>query len=295
MIAMGIKHANRIEECLLQRLREDPELEELAEFFAEDERGALLRQEPRARPGRRARRDHPLDRLRQERHAATSPTASARSSPKAASAASTSPITRAKHRMTLVSSFGSRDMDPERSHAAGRRSSCASTSSTPRSDGREPRRRDLDKPRSTRSRSTSATRSPGTASARRAVRPSGYWIDYAVRHPTQPGRYVLAIECDGATYHSSESARDRDRLRQEQLERLGWRFHRIWSSDWFYNKESAVEGDSQPTSAPSAWPTTRPPLWSPMTPPPHLQVDRRAETCRSCRVTARDPATPLDC
>jgi very-short-patch-repair endonuclease len=69
---------------------------------------------------------------------------------------------------------------------------------------------------------------------------SGYWIDYAVAHPIQPGRFVLAIECDGATYHSSESARDRDRLRQEQLERLGWRFHRIWSSDWYYSKDKAV-------------------------------------------------------
>jgi hypothetical protein len=52
---------------------------------------------------------------------------------------------------------------------------------------------------------------------------------------------VLAIECDGATYHSSETARDRDRLRQEQLERLGWTFHRIWSQDWFTNKERETE------------------------------------------------------
>jgi very-short-patch-repair endonuclease len=70
---------------------------------------------------------------------------------------------------------------------------------------------------------------------------SGYWIDFAVQHPTQPGRYVLALECDGASYHSSESARDRDRLRQEQLERLGWTFCRIWSSEWFYNKDAAVQ------------------------------------------------------
>lgn len=70
---------------------------------------------------------------------------------------------------------------------------------------------------------------------------AGYWIDFAVQHPVQPGRYVLAIECDGATYHSSESARDRDRLRQDQLERHGWRFHRIWSSEWFYNKDACIE------------------------------------------------------
>ena len=61
-----------------------------------------------------------------------------------------------------------------------------------------------------------------------------------MRHRTK-SQYVLALECDGATYHSSESARDRDRLRQDQLERLGWRFHRIWSSEWFYNKDKAVE------------------------------------------------------
>ena len=48
---------------------------------------------------------------------------------------------------------------------------------------------------------------------------------------------VLAIECDGATYHSSATARDRDRLRQEHLERLGWTFHRIWSQDWFFHRE----------------------------------------------------------
>jgi very-short-patch-repair endonuclease len=69
---------------------------------------------------------------------------------------------------------------------------------------------------------------------------AGFFIDMAVRDPNKPGRYVLAVECDGAQYHSSASARDRDRLRQAVLEGLGWRFHRIWSTDWFRNplKES---------------------------------------------------------
>jgi superfamily I DNA and/or RNA helicase/very-short-patch-repair endonuclease len=62
---------------------------------------------------------------------------------------------------------------------------------------------------------------------------AGYHLDLAVVDPDHPGRYLLAIECDGATYHSAKSARDRDRLRQEVLERLGWRVHRIWSTDWF--------------------------------------------------------------
>ena len=62
---------------------------------------------------------------------------------------------------------------------------------------------------------------------------AGFYIDIAVRDPEKPGRYILAVECDGASYHSSATARDRDRLRQSVLEGLGWRFHRIWSTDWF--------------------------------------------------------------
>ncbi len=69
---------------------------------------------------------------------------------------------------------------------------------------------------------------------------SGYYIDLAARHPHRPGRYVLAIEADGASYHASATARERDRLRQEHLERLGWRFHRIWSTDWFRDRESEI-------------------------------------------------------
>jgi REase_MTES_1575 len=50
----------------------------------------------------------------------------------------------------------------------------------------------------------------------------------------------LGIECDGATYHSSQSARDRDRLRQEVLERLGWTIERVWSTAWFLDPEREV-------------------------------------------------------
>lgn len=64
---------------------------------------------------------------------------------------------------------------------------------------------------------------------------AGFFIDVAVVDPGNPGRYLMGIECDGATYHSAKSARDRDRLRQTILERLGWRIRRIWSTDWFKN------------------------------------------------------------
>jgi len=64
---------------------------------------------------------------------------------------------------------------------------------------------------------------------------AGFFIDVAVVDPGNPGRYLMGIECDGATYHSAKSVRDRDRLRQTILERLGWRIRRIWSTDWFKN------------------------------------------------------------
>lgn len=70
---------------------------------------------------------------------------------------------------------------------------------------------------------------------------SRYRIDLVALHPEKAGRPVLAIECDGASYHSSATARDRDRLRQAHLQRLGWRFHRIWSTDWFYNREQETQ------------------------------------------------------
>jgi very-short-patch-repair endonuclease len=70
---------------------------------------------------------------------------------------------------------------------------------------------------------------------------AGFKIDLAVRYREKPGRYMLAIECDGATYHRALWARERDRLRQEVLENMGWRFHRIWSTDWFYRRGEAVK------------------------------------------------------
>lgn len=80
-------------------------------------------------------------------------------------------------------------------------------------------------------------------------------IDIALKRPDSPD-YVLAIECDGASYHSSRNARDRDRLRKEILERMGWRYYRIWSTDWFRNRaveqEKLLKAVKEALSAPKA-------------------------------------------
>ena len=65
----------------------------------------------------------------------------------------------------------------------------------------------------------------------------GFFIDIAVVDPERRGRYLIGIECDGATYHSSLAARDRDRIRASVLRGLGWKLHRIWSTDWFANPD----------------------------------------------------------
>ena len=68
----------------------------------------------------------------------------------------------------------------------------------------------------------------------------GFSIDIAVRDPGRPGQYLMGIECDGASYHSAKSARDRDRLRQQILEDNGWLIRRIWSTDWFRNPHAQI-------------------------------------------------------
>ena len=69
---------------------------------------------------------------------------------------------------------------------------------------------------------------------------SDYFIDLAVKHPDVADGYILAIECDGATYHSAKSVRDRDRLRQMVLEQRGWKVHRIWSTDWYRDPDGQI-------------------------------------------------------
>jgi very-short-patch-repair endonuclease len=71
-------------------------------------------------------------------------------------------------------------------------------------------------------------------------------IDIGVVHPDFAGAYLAGVECDGASYHSSASARDRDKIREAVLRNLGWEIVRIWSTDWFMNPaEAAVRVDQE--------------------------------------------------
>jgi very-short-patch-repair endonuclease len=150
-------------------------------------------------------------------------------------------VTRARKRMTVVSSFTSADLDPKRSSAEGvrlLRSYLAYAESGGVSLGDEAVAQPPLGPFEADVRDKLVTAGiPVTA--RFGV--AGYFIDLAAAHPTVPDEMVLAIEVDGTGYHMANTVRDRDRLRQEQLERLGWRFHRIWSVDWFADSTAEIE------------------------------------------------------
>ncbi|WP_244471056.1 DUF3320 domain-containing protein [Microvirga massiliensis] len=70
---------------------------------------------------------------------------------------------------------------------------------------------------------------------------SKFRVDLAVVHPDAPGRYLAGVECDGATYHRSATARDRDRLREHILTKLGWRIRRVWSTEWWMDADRSLE------------------------------------------------------
>ncbi len=70
---------------------------------------------------------------------------------------------------------------------------------------------------------------------------SRFRIDLGIVHPDHPGDYLAGVECDGATYHSSATARDRDKVRQAVLEGLGWKLLRAWSIDWFIDPDGETE------------------------------------------------------
>ena len=205
--------------------------------YSEDSKGAVL--SPRTSMsgglllGRRARRDYPqrlvTTRVRQMGRC---PTGSAPSTRKEESGGSTSPSPGLAMKYTWFRRFPHYDMDPGRSTArgvellrqylefaaSGGSELGATTSGVPLNAF------ELDVMNRLTEKGIPVTPQYGVA---------GYWLDFACGHPDPAGGMVLAIEADGASYHSAYTARERDRLRQELLEIKGWRFHRIWSTAWF--------------------------------------------------------------
>jgi very-short-patch-repair endonuclease len=257
VIALGIRHAERIDDALRAALGDHPDLEG---FFAEDapepffvknlervqgdERDAIILSIGYGKhpDGRMRYQWGPLLRDGGERRLNVA-------------------ATRAKHRLTLVSSFSSHDVDPDRVTMPGAKLLADYLAYTD-------------------SGGTAAEASGGTelnpfeadvrdrlAECGIAVVPQygvgGYRVDFAAMHPDQADRMVLAIEADGASYRASGSVRDRDRLRGEHLQRLGWSFHRLWSTNWFRNPQAEVAKiraayDRAATAAPAAAPAEPP-------------------------------------
>ena len=128
---------------------------------------------------------------------------------------------------------------------------------------------------------------------------AGFFVDLAVVDPERPGRYLLGIECDGATYHSSRSARDRDRLRQQVLEGLGWRIHRIWSTDWFRNPHQELERvaaavrSAKMSGAPRPAPRPSPPKPLERAPEPEPEIPAPTAPYRTARPGIGFLTTPL--
>lgn len=75
---------------------------------------------------------------------------------------------------------------------------------------------------------------------KRKVGSTGFYLDLAIVDPENPGRYLLGIQCDGETYAAAQSTRDRDRLRHQVLETIGWRTYQLWSTEWYRNPETAL-------------------------------------------------------
>ncbi len=159
-------------------------------------------------------------------------------------------ITRARIRMTVVSGFDHRDMDPEKSTAPGVAMlrgylHFAAAHGAPGPAGTAAAREEPSgavsnsAPTAFETSVTERLRAAGmSVTARYGV--TGHWIDFAVARPDDPSRMLLAVESDGPTYRDAHTARDRDRLRPEQLGRLGWGFYRLWSADWFADPDGCV-------------------------------------------------------
>ncbi|WP_328410773.1 AAA domain-containing protein [Nocardia sp. NBC_00403] len=260
VIALNVKHQARIERALSQARQEHPEVDE---FFAEDiepsrrffvknlesvqgdERDAIILSVGIARDaaGRISGNSFgPLNREGTERRVNVA-------------------VTRAKQRMTVVASFSAADLAPTAKNGTALLRLYLDFAE------RHGRIEEVGAPTDVALNGFERAIYDALKARGVPVHPqwgvSDYCIDFALAHRDQPGRMILAVEADGHRYHSSASARDRDRLRQAHLEKLGWQFHRLWSSAWFHDpqvetdkilaawRQAMTEADTAPSPTPT--------------------------------------------
>ncbi|MHB0935885.1 MAG: AAA domain-containing protein [Armatimonadota bacterium] len=235
VIALGIKHAARIQDALDDALDAHPELDDffseqqVERFFVKnlervqgDERDAIILSVGYAKDksGKVPYRFGPLLTAGGERRLNVA-------------------ITRARERLTLVSSFDHTDMDPARSSARGVELLRAYLEYAAHHG------------RSLRDRQSAEAEDPFLADVASALAAAGvpvrthwgtsrYRLECAAPHPDRPERLVLAVETDGGAYASAPTARDRDRLRRQQLQSLGWSFTRLWAVDWLMRRDEEL-------------------------------------------------------
>ena len=149
-------------------------------------------------------------------------------------------ITRARERCVVFSNFRSSDLQIEANVPFGVRALKSFLSFAEKREviGFEPTERETESPFE--DSVYDFLRSHGFE-VRKQVGCASFRVDLGIVDPKSPGRYLVGIECDGAKYHTSPVARDRDRLRQQILEGLGWHIHRVWSTGWYRNSSETKQ------------------------------------------------------
>ena len=147
-------------------------------------------------------------------------------------------ITRAKHQCHVFTNLRHEDISSPTAGMQALRTFLAYAESGKMPDNPHPSGREVDSPFQ---RAVAKRLEERGYLVHQEVASGGRFVDIGIIDPKRPGRYIIGIECDGASYHSSRSARDRDRLREQVLRDLGWKLHRIWSTDWFRNPERELQ------------------------------------------------------
>lgn len=152
-------------------------------------------------------------------------------------------VTRARHELRVFSSLRGEQMDLSRTKAAGVRDlkhflEFAERGPRALAEAHLGSQGDFDSPFEA---SVAAALGRKGWRVHTQIGASSFRVDLGIVHPDFAGRYLAGVECDGATYHRSATARDRDKLREQVLRGLGWEILRIWSTDWWVDPGGTLE------------------------------------------------------